>query len=97
MEDKLKTRIEKGLETPFLDKKPELYEDLQEVWNLWWMLHAGRSRGFSANPIPLSEIYVAFLLFKIYNEQERKDYIAYIYAMESVFFKWLNEKDKGKK
>lgn len=96
MEDKLRDRIEKGVPTPFYDTRPLLYDDLQEVFEIWNLLSIGRSRGMAVETVKLSEILAAFSLYSIYDSEERKTYIMYIYALEDVFLKWCNTQKNSK-
>ena len=67
------------------------------MYEIWWLLHAGRSRSFGLEPLRLSEIHIAFSIFGIYNRFEQQEYLSYIYAMEDTFFKWLREQEKPKR
>jgi len=54
---------ESGKPVPALSRKPELFEDLVEVWEAFWVLHRTRDTGFGPGFIKLSEMAVYLSLF----------------------------------
>lgn len=87
----------KGVDVPALNKQPELYDDLNEVWSAFEQLSRMRSIGFAPSPIGILEIE-AWLNFNDINDTEiRSDYLYLIQAMDACFLEHSSAQIKKKK
>jgi hypothetical protein len=74
---------------------PELYEDLEMVWQIFWQLHSCRTYGYGPNPLAVGDIVLVFDLHNI-ESGERLEMFELIKAMDNEWLKWANEQSKGK-
>lgn len=85
----LEKRAAAGKSTPALENRPELYSDLQDVWNNFWQLHQSRQYGFG--PCPLAVIDIVTYL-ELYSETDRIERYELIVAMDQEWLKWATSK-----
>lgn len=91
--DSLIERNEAGKPTPALDNMPELYDDLEEIWSMFWKLHSCRSSGFGINSLSISDIETIFNWYEIADD-ERLEYFELIKAMDAVVIDWANNRNE---
>ena len=63
--------VEKGLSVPSYENKPELFDDLELLWNGYIDLNAGRTNGMSINPISSTDILLWLELYKYTGDNKR--------------------------
>ena len=83
----------KGKRVKALEDKPELYGDLQMVWDAFNDLHRARPVGFGASPIPLSSIMSWLDIHGIGGDSAVEIY-ELISAMDGVWLNWARNKEK---
>jgi len=88
------------LPTPCWDNRPELYEDLIEVWEAFQDLSACRTCGFGPNPIAWDQMYAWLRVHEVNDVEVRKDFCRLIMAMDRVFLEHASKDaesgDRGK-
>jgi hypothetical protein len=84
----LERRADQGLPTPAIDNRPELYEDLADVWTAFVALHATRPLGFGPGPISFTEIEAWLRLHGITRPGDKEDYAYLIRALDRT---WLRQ------
>lgn len=90
----LEQRKAAGKPAPALEQRPVLYEDLADVWGLFWQLHRSRQYAFGANPLAVTDIRAALELYALADPLECYELIV---AMDQEWLRWESEqRDKGK-
>ena len=89
----LEKRKEAGQSAKALDHMPELYEDLEEIWSIFWKLNLCRQSSFGPCPILAQEIQAVFDLYQI-DTEERIEYFELIKAMDNCWLKYFSENRK---
>jgi len=71
-----------------------LFEDLNDVWEGFWILHKARGAGYTGpEPLKISEI-LSYACCIGYNDN--KQFIKYIQTLDTEFFVYVNSKrNKG--
>jgi hypothetical protein len=72
-----------------LDRKPDLFEDVAEVWEAFWVLNKGRDIGFGPGFIKLSEIAAYLTMFP---HPRPAFFIRGIQALDSVYLSDYSKK-----
>jgi hypothetical protein len=77
--------------------RPLLYLDLEIYWDAFIELSRTRSIGFVANPINITDIsnYLDFL--EIYVMSERREYVKWIWYLDSIYMKYLQDTENSKR
>ena len=89
-------RAKKGLSTPAIDDRPEIYEDLIEAWQAFQELNQSRQVGLSANPILVSEIKAWLELHNINDLDERLELHKLIRILDQTWLSWVQAKQAEK-
>jgi hypothetical protein len=84
----LQKRAEAGKPAPALENRPELYEDLADVWDLFWQLHRSRQCGFGACPLSVMDIRAALELYAV---ADKVEFYELIVTMDQEWLKWADE------
>src|SRR5690606_33300646 len=98
----LEKRKKRGRRVPALDNRPELFDDLELVWQAFQELCHFRPSGWSYQAIPLEAIVAWMDLHEIYDLDERLFVYRMILCLDA---KWVNhmrqrteaEREAGKK
>jgi len=91
--DFLQKRIEAGQRAPALENRPSLYEDLDDVWDLFWQLHGCRQYGVGPCPLSVTDIVNLLDLCQITGEQ-KMEYFQLIKIMDRTWLSWASEQAK---
>ena len=92
----LQERLAAGKPAPALENMPELYEDLQDVWEGFWQLHRCRQYGFGPCPLAVREILAMAELYDI-RAEDRMEYFELIKGLDQEWLQWTAEQaNKGK-
>ena len=92
--DQLRAVADKTGKVPTaLKEEPDVYPDMQWIWDAFWMLHRSRQIGMSVGPIPLSEIESFIRLFEV---REIEAFIAAIDALDRMYLQHTNEVARSK-
>jgi len=86
----LNARSEAGKPTPALDNMPELYEDLEYVWESFWKLNKCRQYGYGPCPLLVGEILSMSELYDM-AAADRLEYFDLVKSMDQEWLKWANE------
>jgi len=89
----LQKRIEAGKAAPALENRPDVYEDLEDVWELFWQLHGCRRSGLGPCPLVITDIVTLFDLCGLPMDQ-RMETFELIKAMDVEWLAWANEQAK---
>ncbi len=73
---------------------PELYDDLMPIWEAWGELNKRRSFGFTANPIPTSEVAAYLDLHDVEDSEQRRYYFLLVGALDEEWLVWARNKSK---
>lgn len=92
----LEKRRAEGKPTPALDRRPELFSDLEPVWEAFTVLSPSRNVGFSAGAIPLSEIKAYCEMFGV-EGGARQELLYLVRVLDDEYLKITNEKNKRKR
>ena len=84
----LRKRAAAGKPTPALDSQPELFEDLADVWELFWQLHRSRQCGFGPCPLSVVDIRAALDLYAVADKVESYELLV---AMDQEWLQWADE------
>jgi len=80
-----------GKASEVLDKKPELTDSQQLVWNAFNYLHESRTMGYSSpNPIPIPDIIACMGL----TYESAEDLVKLVHRLDNELLDWLR-KNKG--
>jgi len=93
----LERRVAEGKPTPAMDNRPELYEDLQDVWLAFSELNQGRSYGFGPNPISMRDIQAWLAMSDITDADEKMDFLYLIRAMDVAWLKWFAKSQEARR
>lgn len=84
-----------GLGSPkALESKPELLEDLRDVWNGWHHLNGTRRIGSSVSPLAMADV-LAWLEIHGVPRHQRPWWSRMFAAMDSVFLAWVRKKKEA--
>ncbi len=86
----LQRQAQRGEPTPALDRRPELYEDLQDVWAAFVQLCETRPCGFGPGAIPFQEIEAWFRL----HEPGGWDKQEFAYLIRALDRAWLKGQEQ---
>jgi len=76
---------------------PELYEDLEHIWESFWQLNKCRQYGFGPCPLAAQEILAVSQLYGI-STDDRLEYFELIKNMDREWLQWTSEQvEKGSK
>jgi len=90
-------RAEQGKPTPALEAKPDIYEDLIEVWQAFVDLSRSRQSGFGVSAISTSDILAWCDIHRI-SKDERAEFYGYIRALDNhLIAKELEDKKQANK
>lgn len=78
-----------GKPVPALSRKPELHDDLLEIWEAFWVLHRTRDIGFGPGFIKLTEI-AAYL--ELFPQTRPEFFIRSIQALDRIYLEDYNVK-----
>jgi hypothetical protein len=94
----LEQRAARGEKIAVLENRPDVFEDLTEVWEAFWELAETRPAGFGPGAIPFAEIVAWLNLHGVTRRQDREDYAYLIRALDRAWLnRWCNEHgEKGK-
>jgi len=84
----LEKRAAAGKPTPALKSRPDLYDDLVDVWELFWQLHKSRQCGFGPSPLSVMDIKAATELYAVADPVECYELIV---SMDQEWLKWASE------
>lgn len=90
----LQKRLAEGKPAPALDHRPDLFPDLQPVWEGFTLLSPSRNVGMSVGAIPLTEIKAYCEMYDIEGE-EREEFLLLIRSLDDEYLRWVNEKNKS--
>lgn len=90
----LQKRFDAGKPTPALENKPDVFQDLEDVWELFWQLHRCRQNGMGPSPLSVTDIVALFDICDI-SKVERLDTFELIKAMDVDWLAWANEQVKS--
>jgi hypothetical protein len=94
----LERRAARGLSTPAIDNRPELYEDLIPVWEAFEDLSKTRARDLgSPMPITFAEISAWLDLHSIEGADTRAEFAALIRSMDEDWFRIEAKKAQERK
>lgn len=93
----LQRRADQGLPTPAIDNRPQLYEDLSDIWTAFVELSATRPIGFGPGPITFTEIDAWLHLHGVTHAGDKEDYAYLIRALDQAWLKWQGERDRAPK
>jgi hypothetical protein len=86
----LERRAERGLPTPANNGRPDLYEDLADVWSAFVALSATRPGGFGPGAIPFTEIDAWLRLHGVTRQTEKEEFVYLIRALDRT---WLGQQN----
>jgi hypothetical protein len=89
-------RVEAGKPTPAWDNRPELYEDLYDVWSSFLKLHYQRGIGYEQEPISISDIRSWLEIYSIKDPDMKIKYFELITALDSSWRGWKSPGDPKK-
>jgi hypothetical protein len=97
MEEDILARGEDPSLFPVLNSKPEMFRDLQWIWEGFMCLSTSRQYGMgSPQPISVSDI-TAYCLFRdIHDADDRDDFMYHVQRLDAVFMKDWGTKQKNK-
>jgi len=72
---------------------PELYEDLEYVWESFWQINECRQYGFGPCPLLAGEIIKISGLYGI-AVADRLEYLKLIKSMDKVWLNWASEQNE---
>jgi hypothetical protein len=85
----LEPLVRRGKKVPLWDDRPVINEDLQRVWDGFWILHRGRSNGFSGcQPLQVSEIITYF--HSIGFVMPIEEFIYYVQVLDGAILKHMD-------
>jgi hypothetical protein len=82
----LERRARRGERTPAWDDKPELYEDLGDVWKAFSELHLTRQSGFGPSALSPTDV---LSWMKIHGYTETEDCVNFYELILAMDVKWL--------
>jgi len=86
-----------GEEIPALDEKPELFSDLQWIWEAFCMLNRCRAAGM-VGPYPISFLEMQAMANELEIKGEtRERFFDRINILDRVFLEYCNREPKKKK
>lgn len=91
----MEKRSRDGHDVPALRNRPRLRPELTGYWNAFIELHSRRSIGYSANPIPLTEILAYLELMEVDDPEERRDYVQFVTFLDGEWLAWSREKQQS--
>ena len=86
----LEKRAAAGKPTPALENRPYVYEDLADVWQLFWQLHRSRQCGFGPSPLSVTDITACLELYAVIGKVECYELIV---SMDQEWLKWADEQN----
>ena len=90
----MRKNFEKGRPTPAWENRPTLFEDLQHVWDSFWILNRSRQVGFSPSGLSICDVIAWLDLNVIEGADERLEFVTWVLFLDSLMLKRLNEKVK---
>ena len=87
----IEARLKKGLPIPSLRTLPELTDEEETYWRFFNELHNSRMVGFSACPIPISEICSLLAFNDITDRDDQRIYYRITKTLDRV---WLETQEK---
>ena len=76
-----------------LRNRPEIYEDLQSVWECFWFLHPARPVGMDVGAILLTEIIAYWTMVGVGSREELMQRVALVRAMDNVYLEHARKRD----
>lgn len=77
-----------------LESRPEVFPDLQGVWEAFNDLHRCRTFGIAPNPLTISDIVSYFGLIRLYDDDEREEWFRLLLDMDAAYLEKVAEKEK---
>ena len=91
----LEKLADKGKVVKAIENRPQLYDDLQDVWRAFTELNCARTTGgFAPNPISLAEIEAWLRLNGIESDETKQEYYQFIRAMDVIFLEHIIKRNK---
>jgi hypothetical protein len=85
------------LPTPAIENRPDLYEDLADVWTAFVELNATRSIGFGPGPITFAEIDAWLRVHGVTVPGDKEEYAYLIHALDQTWLKGQGQRDGAPK
>lgn len=90
----LQKRLDAGKPAPALENRPDVYADLEDVWDMFWQLHRCRQGGLGPCPLSVTDIVAVFDLCELPRD-ERMETFEWIKAMDHEWLAWTSEQVKS--
>jgi len=74
-----------------LDTQIVLYQDLTLIYRAFTILNSSRNAGFSAGPIPLTEILAYMTMFNIDRYKEKQLFLQRIQILDTAYLEYHRE------
>lgn len=87
----LEERAARGDPTPALDNRPELYEDLEWIWQGWQYLNQTRPSTDPPSPLDIRAIATWLELRGVKDPDERLEAMELLVAMDMAYMSYLAE------
>lgn len=90
----METLRKRGQRIPLLEKKPQVFDDLEPVWNAFHALHRQRPVGWSAEPLAVRDVLACLDLYG-FEGGDRLDAFELICAMDAVWLDHVRERSRN--